>query len=87
MTISRIVLDPGIREAVDRIQQATRTTSPSAAIALMVSRYGRHLVETWELTAAQCPEPPPSNYSPVAVAAAPAPGASPEFQFTEAIEL
>ena len=89
-TASRIVLDPGVRDVVNRIQEVTRSNSPSAAIALMVSRYGRHLIETWELSSAQCPEPQPEQFSPtVATPApiAPAAPASTNFRFDEPIEL
>ncbi|MBD2093078.1 hypothetical protein H6F67_24845 [Microcoleus sp. FACHB-1515] len=93
MTISRIVLDADTRSTVDAIQEKTRSTSPSAAIALMVSRYGRHLLETWEVCPARCPEPPPERYLPSAAdspvpAAAPTPqSASTDFSFSESIEL
>lgn len=89
MTISRIVLDADTRSTVDAIQEKTRTTSPSAAIALMVSRYGRHLLETWELSAARHPEPPPEQYLPSATSAAstPAAPASTDFTFSQPIDL
>ncbi len=89
-TASRIVLDASVRAVVDRIQEVTRSNSPSAAIALMVSRYGRHLLETWELSAAQYPEPQPEQFSPtVATPApiAPAVSASTNFRFDEPIDL
>ncbi len=81
MNQSRVVLDPEIRAIVDQIQQKTRTTSPSAAIALMISRYGRHLLETWELSASSHPDPNPSNY----YAPAPVPAPS-DFKFSEPLE-
>ncbi|MBD2019921.1 hypothetical protein H6F43_06935 [Leptolyngbya sp. FACHB-36] len=84
MTVSRIVLDDEIRAAVDAIQQKTKTTSPSAAIALMVSRYARHLLETWELTAARYPEPNPATYYGPASDAQVPPS---EFEFTEQVSL
>ena len=90
MTISRIVLDPGVRDVVDQIQQVTRSNSPSAAIALMVSRYGRHLLETWELSAARYPEPQLEPFLQTAVAPAPVVPAAPastNFRFDEPIEL
>ncbi|MBD2072085.1 hypothetical protein H6F93_31960 [Leptolyngbya sp. FACHB-671] len=90
MANSRIVLDPDIRAVVDQIQSKTRTASPSQAIALMVSRYGRHLIETWELDPNRYPDPSPSSsYSaaePPAIAPA-AESASTDFRFTEPIEL
>jgi len=79
MALYRIVIDDETRATVDAIQAKTRTSSPSAAIALMMSRYGRHLLETWELSAAQYPEP----LQPVAIA----PAAVNDFQFSEPIEL
>jgi hypothetical protein len=86
---SRIVLDADTRQTVDAIQARTRTTSPSAAIALMVSRYGRHLIETWELTAAQSPNPPIEPYlaGGSTASASPVSVAPPDFQFSESIEL
>jgi hypothetical protein len=53
---SRIVLDEHIRSTVDQIQAITRSPSPSHAIALLVSRYGKHLIKTWELDPDRCPE-------------------------------
>jgi hypothetical protein len=57
----------------------------------MVSRYGKHLIETWELDPNRYPDPPPSNYYAQSVQAT-APSAQPEsaddsFKFTEPIEL
>jgi hypothetical protein len=46
---TRIVLDRDIRSTVDQIQAVTRSPSPSHAIALLVTRYGKHLISTWEL--------------------------------------
>ena len=89
-TASRIVLDPGVRDVVDRIQEVTRSNSPSAAIALMVSRYGRHLLETWELSAARYPEPQPEPFLQTAAPPAPVVPAAPvftNFRFDEPIEL
>jgi hypothetical protein len=86
MSISRIVLDADTRVTVDQIQARTRSNSPSAAIALMVSRYGRHLIETWELTADRYPEPPLEQY-PSATALPTLVPSSTEFQFNESIEL
>jgi hypothetical protein len=90
MANSRIVLDPDIRAVVDQIQSKTRTASPSQAIALMISRYGRHLIETWELDPNRHPDPLPSNYYPAAPSPSLAPSTesvSPDFRFTEPIEL
>lgn len=90
MANSRIVLDPDIRAVVDQIQSATKTTSPSQAIALIVSRYGKHLIETWELDPNRYPDPAPSSYYPAATTQAIAPTAdstSAEFRFSEPIEL
>ncbi|MBD1871837.1 hypothetical protein H6F95_31940 [Cyanobacteria bacterium FACHB-471] len=91
MANSRIVLDPEIRAVVDQIQSTTKTTSPSQAIALMVSRYGKHLIETWELDPNRYPDPSPSKYYTQPVTSI-APTAKPEsastdFKFTEPIEL
>jgi hypothetical protein len=80
MSISRIVLDPEIRAVVDQIQAKTRTTSPSAAIALMVSRYGRHLLETWELDPSRYSDP---NPAPCYQSSS---GSKPDFSFTDPIE-
>lgn len=91
MANSRIVLDPDIRAVVDQIQSTTKTTSPSQAIALMVSRYGRHLIETWELDPNRYPDPSPAKYytQPVTSIAPTAKSepASTDFKFTEPIEL
>lgn len=84
MAVSRIVLDPRVRSVVDQIQEKTQTTSPSAAITLLVSRYGRHLLETWELTTERCPEPATATAAP---APSPTPMTFAEFTFNEAIEF
>lgn len=84
-TISRIVLDGETRTIVDAIQARTRTTSPSAAIALMIGRYGRHLLETWELSAARYPELSPEQFQSVA-AIAPTAGVN-DFQFSDPIDF
>jgi len=88
MALSRIILADDIREIVDAVQAKTRSPSPSAAIALLVSRYGRHLVETWELDSNQYRDP----HLLTAAAACPTQSIAPqppaiEFQFSEAIEL
>lgn len=98
MANSRIVLDPDIRAVVDQIQSTTKTTSPSQAIALIVSRYGRHLIETWELDPNRYPDPSPSSYYPAASSqtggfadaarvASVADSTSTDFRFTEPIDL
>ncbi len=81
MSQSRIVLDPDIRQIVDQIQAKTRANSPSAAIALMVSRYGKHLLETWELDPAKYADPNPSGYLAASVTPPPA-----NFSFSDPIE-
>jgi hypothetical protein len=85
MAISRITLDPTIRDLINQIQSKTKTASPSAAIALIVSRYARHLLETWELDPAKCMESSPAQYYPVS-ASSPPPRNNPEFQFSEPVE-
>ncbi|MCY7274044.1 MAG: hypothetical protein LH702_09915 [Phormidesmis sp. CAN_BIN44] len=50
---TRIVLDSDIRSTVDQIQAVTKSPSPSHAIALLVSRYGKHLIGTWEVSPEQ----------------------------------
>ena len=79
---SRIVLDEEIREVVDAIQLKTRATSPSAAIALLVSRYGRHMLETWEVESSRCPDPTPMSFQGAASTALPD-----DFSFSEPISL
>lgn len=88
-TASRIVLDPELRDVVDAIQRRTRTTSPSAAIALMISRYSRHLLETWELDPTKHPDPNPAQFYPAAdpVPVLTATTSSDDFKFTEPIEF
>jgi hypothetical protein len=86
---SRIVLDSDTRAIVDQIQGITKASSPSHAIALMVSRYAKHLLGTWELDPIRYPDPSPVDFAPGATAfteplAAPAPN---NFRFDEPIEL
>jgi hypothetical protein len=62
---SRIVLDKEIRSTVDQIQAITRSPSPSHAIALLVTRYAKHLLETWELDPNRYPETAPKGDNPL----------------------
>ncbi|GAQ00125.1 hypothetical protein [Leptolyngbya sp. NIES-2104] len=59
---SRIVLDESTRAIVDQIQAVTKSPSPSHAIAMMVSRYGKHLLLTWELDPERYGDPNPLAY-------------------------
>ncbi|MCU0552113.1 MAG: hypothetical protein MUC48_22485 [Leptolyngbya sp. Prado105] len=59
---SRIVLDNDTRAIVDQIQAVTKSPSPSHAIAMMVSRYGKHLLLTWELDPERYVDPNPLAY-------------------------
>ncbi len=59
---SRIVLDKDTRAIVDQIQAVTKSPSPSHAIAMMVSRYGKHLLLTWELDPDRYADPNPVVY-------------------------
>ena len=59
---SRIVLDNDTRAIVDQIQAVTKSPSPSHAIAMMVSRYGKHLLHTWELDPDRYADPNPLTY-------------------------
>lgn len=59
---SRIVLDNDTRAIVDQIQAVTKSPSPSHAIAMMVSRYGKHLLLTWELDPERYVDPNPVAY-------------------------
>lgn len=59
---SRIVLDNDTRAIVDQIQAVTKSPSPSHAIAMMVSRYARHLLLTWELDPERYVDPNPLAY-------------------------
>jgi hypothetical protein len=81
MSQTRIVLDPAIRQIVDQIQAKTRANSPSAAIALMISRYGRHLLETWELEPMKC-----SDSNTAQSFTAPVEQQVPNFSFSDPIE-
>lgn len=87
MALSRIILADDIREIVDAVQAKTRSPSPSAAIALLVSRYGRHLVETWELDPNQYRDPHLVTTAAASPALPAAPPPAIEFQFSEAIDL
>jgi hypothetical protein len=86
---SRIVLDTDTRAIVDQIQGITKASSPSHAIALLVSRYARHLLGTWELDPVRYPDPSPSDFTPGASTfTEPVPAPVPDnFRFDEPIEL
>jgi len=55
---TRIVLGSDIRSTVDQIQAVTKSPSPSHAIALLVTRYGKHLIKTWEILPDSIPTDP-----------------------------
>ncbi|MGB3496522.1 MAG: hypothetical protein WBA57_27590 [Elainellaceae cyanobacterium] len=77
---SRILLEPHLREVVEEIQERCQVKSPSQAIALMISRYSRHLLETWELDPQLYPDPSPSDFLP-------AQQTPDDFTFNEPISL
>ncbi|MEP0873214.1 hypothetical protein NDA01_25970 [Trichocoleus desertorum AS-A10] len=86
---SRIVLDTDTRAIVDQIQGITKASSPSHAIALIVSRYAKHLLGTWELDPVRYPDPSLNDFALSASTfiepvTAPAPD---NFRFDEPIEL
>ena len=84
---SRIVLDRDTRALVDQIQGVTKASSPSHAIALLVSRYAKHLLGTWELDPARYADPDPRDYP--AASARVEPQAQPiqDFRFEEPLSL
>lgn len=86
---SRIVLDSDTRAIVDQIQGITKASSPSHAIALIVSRYAKHLLGTWELDPVRYPDPSPTDFGPGAATFIEpiAPPVSDNFRFDEPIEL
>ena len=87
---SRIVLDTHTRAIVDQIQGITKASSPSQAIALIVSRYAKHLLGTWELDPTRYPEPSVTDFSLSASTFGSNPVAAPvtdNFRFDEPIEL
>lgn len=82
--MTRIVLDDETRAAIDLIQQKTKSPSPSAAIALLVSRYSQHLLDTWVLSPMRCPEIVPTVEP---ISSEPTPAIDENFQFTEPIDI
>jgi hypothetical protein len=86
---SRIVLDTDTRAIVDQIQGVTKASSPSHAIALIVSRYAKHLLNTWQLDPNRYPDPSPTDFAPGASTfIEPVPTRVPDnFRFDEPIEL
>ena len=84
---SRIVLDNDTRAIVDQIQGVTKASSPSQAIALLVSRYAKHLLGTWELDPARYADPDPRDY-PTAIARVESrPHPIQDFRFEEPLSL
>ena len=53
MTQVRVVLRDDVAEQGERLRRKTRSGSLTEVIAIMFSRYGRHLEETWELVPGQ----------------------------------
>jgi hypothetical protein len=49
MAQSRVVLRDEVLEVGERLRRKTKTGSLTELIAIMFSRYGRHLEETWEV--------------------------------------
>jgi hypothetical protein len=84
---SRIVLDKDTRAIVDQIQGVTKASSPSHAIALLVSRYAKHLIGTWELDPIKYPDPNPRDYSSAIAIVEPQPQPAEDFRFEEPLSL
>lgn len=49
MTQTRIVLRENIKERAEELLEATQLSSLSELMAVLISRYGKHLEATWEL--------------------------------------
>lgn len=84
---SRIVLDSDTRALVDQIQGVTKASSPSQAIALLVSRYAKHLLGTWELDPARYADPDPRDYPAVIAMVEPRAHSIQDFRFEEPLSL
>lgn len=82
MTQSRVVLRDEVLEIGERLRQVTRAATLTEVIAIMFSRYGTHLEETWEVKAypgaaySAIPEPQPAQSPPVVAS---------DFKFDEPI--
>jgi hypothetical protein len=84
---SRIVLDRDTRALVDQIQGVTKASSPSHAIALLVSRYAKHLLGTWELDPARYADPDPRDHPTEIARVEPQAQPIPDFRFEEPLSL
>ena len=85
---SRIVLDEATRAVVNQIQDKTKASSPSHAIALMVSRYAKHLLGTWELDPTRYLDPNPTDYYPsLAGEAVSVPAKDNDFKFADPLDI
>lgn len=84
---SRIVLDSDTRALVDQIQGVTKASSPSQAIALLVSRYAKHLLGNWELDPARYADPDPRDYPDAIARVEPRSQPIQDFRFEEPLSL
>lgn len=50
MNKTRIVLRPELAEEVKELCSVTHAASPSELVTILITRYGRHLKETWEVS-------------------------------------
>lgn len=72
MPQARIVLRDEHHELAQQIQDQTKLGTLTEVVGAMLTRYGKHMIETWVINPAQCREtPPPSTFdapSPMAIA-------------------
>jgi hypothetical protein len=77
MAQTRAVMPARYVPLADELLQTTGVGDYSTLIGILLSRYGKHLLNTWEI--ANCPQATPVNEQPHAHTDAPEPFAPMEF--------
>lgn len=71
MPQTRIVLKDPQRDIAQQIQDVTGLGNLTEVIGAMLTRYGKHMLDTWEVDASRCPDPAPVVESVPSFSAAP----------------
>ena len=66
MSPARVSIDDQTKAVISAIQQETNSSSVGQAIALLVSRYGEHMLSTWKLDSEAAAAPRAEQAPPVA---------------------
>lgn len=64
MAQTRVVLKDPHNAIAAQIMEATKLSNLSEVVGAMLTRYGRHMMQTWQLDAGRCPDPAPDLSAP-----------------------